>query len=58
MPTLGIIDTQTVKCIAVRGPCGYDPAKLMVGRKRVALVDADGALVHLKFKSLELHRFV
>jgi len=41
-PTLGIIDTQTVKCIAVRGPRGYDPAKLMVGRKRVALVDADG----------------
>jgi transposase len=40
--TLGIIDTQTVKCIAVRGPRGYDPAKLMVGRKRVALVDADG----------------
>ena len=22
--TLGIIDTQTVKCIAVRGPRGYD----------------------------------
>jgi putative transposase len=41
-PTLGIIDTQTVKCIAVRGPRGYDPAKLMLGRKRVALVDADG----------------
>ena len=41
-PTLGIIDTQTVKCIPVRGPRGYDPAKLTVGRKRVALVDADG----------------
>jgi transposase len=41
-PTLGIIDTQTVKCIAVRGPRGYDAAKLMVGRKRVVLVDADG----------------
>src|SRR4051812_22176009 len=41
-PTLGIIDTQTVTCIAVRGPRGYDPAKMMVGRKRVALVDADG----------------
>jgi putative transposase len=39
---LGIIDTQTVKCIAVRGPRGYDPAKLTVGRKRVVLVDADG----------------
>ena len=41
-PTLGIIDTQTVKCIAVRGPRGYDPAKVTVGRKRVVLVDAGG----------------
>jgi putative transposase len=41
-PTLGIIDTQTVKCIAMRGPRGYDPAKLTVGRKRVVPVDADG----------------
>jgi transposase len=41
-PSLGIIDTQTVKCIAVRGPRGYDAAKGTVGRKRVALVDAEG----------------
>lgn len=41
-PRLAIIDTQTVKCIPVRGPRGYDAAKRMVGRKRVALVDADG----------------
>ena len=41
-PTLGIIDTQAVKCIAVRGPRGYDAAKGVVGRKRVALVDAEG----------------
>ncbi len=41
-PTLGIVDTQTVKCIAVRGPRGYDAAKGAVGRKRVALVDAEG----------------
>ena len=41
-PSLGIIDTQTVKCIAVRGPRGYDAAKAAVGRKRVALVDAEG----------------
>jgi putative transposase len=41
-PTLGIIDTQAVTCIAVRGPRGYDAAKGVVGRKRVALVDADG----------------
>ena len=30
-PSLGIIDTQTVKCIAVRGPRGYDAAKGAVG---------------------------
>jgi putative transposase len=41
-PTLGIVDTQTVKCIGVRGPRGYDAAKGVVGRKRVALVDAEG----------------
>jgi putative transposase len=41
-PTLGVIDTQVVKCIGVRGPRGYDAAKGVVGRKRVALVDADG----------------
>ena len=28
-PSLGVIDTQTVKCIAVRGLRGYNAAKLM-----------------------------
>jgi putative transposase len=41
-PRLAIIDTQTVKCLSVRGPRGYDAAKRAVGRKRVAMVDADG----------------
>ena len=41
-PTLAIVDTQAVKCIAVRGPRGYDAAEGVVGRKRVALVDAEG----------------
>jgi len=41
-PRLGIIDTQVVRCIGVRGPRGYDAAKGVVGRKRVALVDAEG----------------
>ena len=44
-PRLAVIDTQTVKCIPVRGPRGYDAAKKMVGRKRVALVDGDGAVL-------------
>ncbi|WP_236034067.1 transposase [Belnapia mucosa] len=37
-----MIDTQTVKCLSVSGPRGYDAAKRVVGRKRVALVDAEG----------------
>jgi putative transposase len=41
-PTLGIIDTQSVTCIPVRGPRGYDAGKKVLGRKRAALVDADG----------------
>ena len=36
-PTLGIIDTQSVKCIPVRGPRCYDAGKKVLGRKRVAL---------------------
>jgi transposase len=41
-PSSGIIDAQVVTCIAVRGPRGCDAAKGVVGRKRVALVDAEG----------------
>lgn len=41
-PRLAIIDTQTVKCIPVRGPRGFDAAERTLGRNRVAMVDADG----------------
>ena len=53
-PTLAIVDTQAVRCIAVRGPRGGacppasrrldrgDAAEGVVGRERVALVDAEG----------------
>jgi putative transposase len=41
-PRLAIIDTQAVTCIPVRGPRGYDAGKKVLGRKRVALVDAEG----------------
>src|SRR3712207_1046822 len=41
-PRLAIIDTQSVARIPVRGPRGYDAAKKVLGRRRVALVDADG----------------
>jgi len=39
-PPLAIIDTQSAKCLSIRGPRGYDPAKRLVGRKWVAMVDA------------------
>jgi putative transposase len=44
-PSLCIIDTQAVKCIGVRGPRGYDAGKNVLGRKRVALVDAEGHML-------------
>ncbi len=42
-PRLAVINTQSVPCIPVRGPRGCDAAKQVLGRKRVTLVDADGA---------------
>ena len=44
-PRLALIDTQSMKCVPVRGPRGYDAAKKVMGRKRVLLVDADGAVL-------------
>src|SRR4051812_48313624 len=53
-PTLAIVDTQAVRCIAARGPRGGacppasrrldrgDAAEGVLGRERVALVDAEG----------------
>ena len=39
-PRPASIDMQTVKCIPVRGPRGFDAAKRTLGRKRVAMVGA------------------
>lgn len=41
-PRLAIIDTQSVKCLPVRGPRSFDAGNKVLGRKRVALVDAEG----------------
>lgn len=43
-PRLAILDTRSVTCIGVRGPRGYDAARL-VGRKRVMMVDAEGHIL-------------
>src|SRR3954447_22118937 len=55
-PRLSLIDTQSVKCIPVRGPRGYDAAQTGLGRKRVALVDADGTQTGSKSLSGEPFR--
>jgi len=39
---LAIVDTQSVRCIQIRGPCCFDAGKMVLGRKRVTLVDAEG----------------
>jgi putative transposase len=41
-PRLGMIDTQAIKGLNGRGARGYDAGKRGLGRKRVALVDANG----------------
>jgi len=47
-PTLGIIDSQTVKVMAPGGPRGYDAAKKIRGRKRHILVDGRGYLLAVR----------
>jgi putative transposase len=44
-PTLGIMDSQSVKAMAPAGPRGYDAAKKINGRKRHILVDRRGNLL-------------
>lgn len=45
LPRLAIVDTQSVPCLSVRGPRGYDAGKKVMGRKRVVIVDSDGAVL-------------
>ena len=47
-PTLGIVDSQTVKAMAPAGPRGFDPAKKINGRKRHILVDSRGNLLAVR----------
>src|SRR6266699_2516205 len=48
-PSAAIIDSQSIKTSAVRGPeKGYDAGKKIWGRKRHALVDTQGNLLEVK----------
>ena len=41
-PSAGVLDSQSVKTTEVGGPCGFDAAKNVKGRKRHVLVDTLG----------------
>ncbi|SDY88785.1 putative transposase [Nitrosomonas sp. Nm58] len=44
-PTAGCLDSQSVKCTAVSGQCGFDAGKKVNGRKRHILVDTLGLVL-------------
>jgi putative transposase len=45
VPSAGVIDSQSVKTTESGGPCGFDMAKKVKGRKRHIVTDTNGSLL-------------
>ena len=45
VPSAGVIDSQSVKTTESGGPCGFDMAKRVKGRKRHIVTDTNGSLL-------------
>lgn len=53
-PTLGLLDSQTVKSLCFAEETGYDAGKKTKGRKRHLLTDTQGLLLGLKVHSAKI----